>query len=108
MTDEMIKKALKELLETALYNGDLQSSGTISNALDLINRLKEKLEISKTKLFKQQLKKELHRLTVEEIKAESIKEFAERLKERTISYVGVVEQQEVIDNLVKEMIGEQE
>ena len=37
-----------------------------------------------------------------------IKDFAERLKERTISYVGVVEQQEVIDDLVKEMLGEQE
>lgn len=40
-------------------------------------------------------------------RAEAIKDFAERLKERTISYVGVVEQQEVIDNLVKKMIGEQ-
>ena len=40
-------------------------------------------------------------------KAEAIKEFAERLKERTISFAGVVEQREVIDNLIKEMIGEQ-
>ena len=46
--------------------------------------------------------------STEQTKAEAIKEFAERLKERTISYVGVVEQQEVIDNLVKEMIGEKE
>lgn len=102
MTDNKIIKALKELLETASYNGDLQSAETISKALDLINRQKAEIEISKTKSFKQQLKKELHRLTVEEIKAEAIKVFAE------IIVSDYPEMEYYLDNIVKEMIGAQQ
>lgn len=134
MTDNEIIKALKELLETALYNGDLQSIGTISKALDLINRqqqenrqLRVKLDdcerdiIPKLKYSLERANKYGSETEAENIRllkenedlkeiiftdrTEAIKDFAERLKERTISYVGVVEQQEVIDNLVKEMIG---
>ena len=48
LTDNEIIKALKELLEIMLCEGDLQRSATISKALDLINRLqaeKQNLEI---------------------------------------------------------------
>lgn len=44
MTDNEIKKALKEILEIMLCEGDLQRSATISNALDLINRLQAENE----------------------------------------------------------------
>jgi hypothetical protein len=85
-----------------------------ADALDLINRQKAEIEISKTKSFKQQLKKELHRLTVEEIKAEAIKDFAERLthtlvinNEENTEIFDFSYTLETIDNLVEEMIGEQ-
>ena len=48
LTDNEIKKALKEVLKLMLCDGDLQRSSTISNALDYINRLeaeKQDLEI---------------------------------------------------------------
>jgi hypothetical protein len=154
MTGTEIVKALKELLETGLYEGDLQGVETISKALDFINRQQQenrqlhvklddcerdiipKLKYSLERANKYgaetdaeniRLLKENERLNkildfyslqygtvtdqskkIAEIKAEAIKDFAERLKERTISYVGVVEQQEVIDNLVEEMIGAQQ
>lgn len=44
MTDNEIIKALKELLEIMLCEGDLQRSATISKALDLINRQKAEIE----------------------------------------------------------------
>lgn len=137
MTDNEIIKALKELLETALYNGDLQSIETISKALDLINRQQQenrqlrvklddcerdiipKLKYSLERANKYGLETEAENIRLlkenEDLKeiiftdrTEAIKDFAERLRERKISYAGVVEQQEVIDNLVKEMIGQKE
>ena len=45
LTDtEITIKALKELLEVMLCEGDLQSSATISHAIDLINRLQARVE----------------------------------------------------------------
>ena len=44
MTDNEIKKALKEILETMLVMGDLQTSSTISRALALFNRLQAENE----------------------------------------------------------------
>ena len=91
----------------------------LGNALDLINRKQKKIEklekierlsikiIEKQDVEierleketnKQQLRNEMRRLTVEEIKTEAIKEFADRLK----AYF----EDEFIDNLVKEMTEE--
>ena len=44
MTDNKIIERLKEILEMMCYEGDLQRSGTISKALDLINRYKAEIE----------------------------------------------------------------
>ena len=44
LTDSEIVKALKEILKLMLCEGDLQRSATISNALDLINRLQAENE----------------------------------------------------------------
>ena len=44
LTDKEIVKALKELLEIMLCEGDLQRSATISKAFDLINRLQSRVE----------------------------------------------------------------
>ena len=122
MTDEMIIKALKCCLNVDSKCGDCHFSferhfcknALLKQTLDLINRQKAEIEISKTKSFKQQLKKELHRLTVEEIKAEAIKDFAERLvhtlvinNEENTEFFDFSYTLETIDNLVKEMIGEQ-
>lgn len=47
--------------------------------------------------------------TVEQIKAEAYKEFAEKLKKETLSDRGYdILQQGTIDNLLKEMVGEKE
>lgn len=52
------------------------------NALDLINRQKAENERLEKELMKCKLEKEMLYQTVEEIKSEAIKEFAERLKAR--------------------------
>ncbi len=44
MTDAEIKKALEELLEMMLHEGDSQRASTISKTLDLINRQKAEIE----------------------------------------------------------------
>ena len=109
LTDTEIKKALELLLELVLVEGCLQRAKTISNALDLINRLQaenEKLKeaceriaedwsevtIEKDKLFDEaeatinKYKADNERLSritrtmVGEIKAEAYTEFAERLR----------------------------
>ena len=114
MTDNEIVKALKELLEVMLYEGDLQRASTISKAIEMFDRQKAEIERlqkchddmegaiysfredhAKVKFFKN------------EIRAESVKEFAERLKKECVQdgafgYVSAYE----IDNLVKEMVGD--
>ena len=87
--------------------GNCNCSETTANAaLDLINH--QKAEIDRLKEWENLLKAEKHSL----IKAEAIKEFAERLKEKsykTIRNYGltkdVVEVYD-IDNLIKEMENE--
>lgn len=77
----------------------------LKNALDLITR--QQCEIVKQKCIKQLLRED-----IKTAKSEAVKEFAERLKERI--YNGGVHptvEDEVmcdIDNLVKEMVGEEE
>ena len=44
MTDNEIIKALKELLDVMLCEGDLQRVSTISHTIELINRQKAEIE----------------------------------------------------------------
>lgn len=83
------------------------------DALDLINRQKAKIERLEYEIMKTKLEKHLLNETVEEIKAEAIKEFAERLKANFDTYTDDEEanalyMRRLIDNLVKEMVGDNE
>ena len=93
MTDNKIIKALKEILEIMCAMGDLQKTSTISNAIDLINRQKAEIESAK-----------------ETIKAEAVKEFAERLAKDYAFEIqngdGYWEKVVRLDNILKEMVGE--
>ena len=102
MTDNEIIKALEEIIELMLCEGSLQRSATISNAIDLINR--QKAEIKRLKNEKDNLIR-----TYAECQAEAVKEFAERLKDMSEHFWEEKENfvsEETIDNLVKEMVGE--
>ena len=82
------------------------------NALDLINRQKAEIEFLKQDALTPVVTKigdEIARR--QKIKAEAIKEFAERLKKAGFNGMDVVIPEEVvfiddIDNLVKEMVGD--
>lgn len=74
------------------------------NALDLIDRQKAENERLEKELMKCKLEKEMLYQNVEEIKSETIKKFAEELKNYfSISecYLDIIN---IIDNLVKEMM----
>ena len=109
MTDEQIIKALKELLEIMLHEGDLQRSSTISNALDLINRQQAEIErLQKIILgFMDEVGtwsnkydvdiSNIHKLPLlakedfnikNKIKSEAIKEFAKKYKEYIKNFTG--------------------
>jgi FtsZ-binding cell division protein ZapB len=128
MTDNDIIKALefcadsrdtdKHCLKCPYCNESYCLDKMMADALDLINRQKAEIERLKEK----------HKLAVEEreanvkgfteslktVKAEAIKEFAERLKEKGMPVTGgrgfegvyVMCSNIVIDNLVKEMVGD--
>ena len=120
MTDNEIVKALTEFRNTLDdgYSTAIEYGGKrdewiekelnlLCDAIDLINRLQTENErLSQfgvtllrngSKLFEE----------IQTAKAEAIKEFAERLKSRllTVSYMNF---DDVIDNLVKEMVGDTE
>ena len=158
MSDEEIIKALEDLLELMLYEGDLQRASTIRKVFDLIKRKDAEIERfhklqkpTETSGFRiengkvvfytnilngyrheckdlEEVVKELNLLLHEAYKndeilshykcvmqekhkaqAQAIKEFAERLKEKADYFSDllfkVVEVDE-IDNLVKEMVGD--
>ena len=81
--------------------------------LDLINRQKETIEtlrkcVEQHHIIRKDSKSPLSLLT-EEIRAEAYKEFAEKLKKEALSDRGYdILQQGTIDNLLKEMVGEEE
>ena len=83
----------------------------LKETLDLINRQKaeiERLEKDSKRLKKVEMQLDDAMKMYDTIKAEAYKEFAERLKENSIatfSWNGVVLVEE-IDNLVKEMVGD--
>jgi hypothetical protein len=81
--------------------------------LDLINRQQAEIERLEYEIMKTKLEKHLLNETVEEIKSEAIKEFAEKLERikrpRSLifesDYMFTVTMME-IDNFVKEMVGD--
>ena len=126
LTDsEITINALKKLLEVMLSEGDLQRTSTISHTIDLINRLQAEngnyshnnRTMTKDILDLQKENEEL-RVTIKaftdfgklysEIKAEAYKEFAERLKKESYERIDLTAYVEVsdIDNLLKELVGE--
>ena len=117
MTDNEIIKALEDLLELMLHEGDLQRTSIISKALDLIKRKDAEIErLQKTVVdLNANLSESINRFTrmetlykikckeLEITKSEAIKEFAERLKNCfAISgdYLDIIN---IIDNILKEM-----
>ena len=110
LTDNEIKKALEccsnaEPCENCPYQKQCDETDLAEIALDLINRQQAEIE---------RLQKENNQFSdigkmYSEIKSEAIKEFAEKLKEQaylTDHKVYAVLRDD-IDNLVKEMVGEE-
>lgn len=122
-TDEEIKSSLEVIATTQNCNeckirnckwGTCNCSQITANvALDLINHQKEEIERLKNRDMQVEVSDKLER----EIKAEAVKEFAEKLEEklcdcRTVSdgeYCGFDcgDTHECIDDLLKEMVGEE-
>ena len=125
MTDNEIIKALEEELKTALtINHRFEESNDtenpddhkfialLINTIKLINRQKAEIERLEAECGNQSTLWSQHYESIfetakETIKAEAVKEFAERLKEKerpTFPLAMVIDVYE-IDNLVKEMVG---
>ena len=120
MTDDEIIKALKccgnivdSTYKECVYHETYNASCVVRlmrDALGLINRQKAENERLNKEVNKQQLRRQMYRSTVEEIKSEAIKEFAERLKKKykhnKTSITSLVTLFDNINNLVNEMCGE--
>ena len=120
MTDEQIIKYWNEIDSEIIneHGEEFDVHITMPEAkstVDLINRQKagiERLENQNTLLLKKKCKDINTARKI--IKSEAIKEFAERLKETAYSYSDIsgyrstVVDADSIDNLLKEMTGEQE
>ena len=106
LTDEEIIKRLERCVKRGNRNYDTDI------VVDLINRQKETIEtlrkcVEQHHIIIKDSKSPLSLLT-EEIRAEAYKEFAERLKKETLSDRGYdILQQGTIDNILKEMVGEE-
>ena len=118
MTDNEIIKALeclfgrvycRECPYSLRYEFPLCQQQVAKDAFDLINRQQAEIE-----RLKQSLNIELENFATEydnKIKSEAVKEFVERLKDRSDSRFDYSElvfeiSEDDIDNLVKEMVGE--
>ena len=105
MTDNEIIKALECCIhddydyckECPYLKNKPCHEGLIQDAFDLINRQKAEIE-----------RLERHTEMYHEVRAEAVKEFAELLKEHIRDYhpYYYVIDEEVVDNLVEEMVGE--
>lgn len=120
-TDKEIIKALEIEIHQAEYVDSNYCNGVdlllVKSTLDLINRQQATIEtlrncVEQHHIIRKDGKSPLSLLT-EDIKAEAIKEFAERLKKKESVYsasdfywIKYIPRKE-IDNLVKEMVGEQ-
>ena len=123
LTDEEIIKALAEL---SRYTGFQKKYTQVLNAtLDLIKRQKseiERLKSANDEKFRQwnmlAEKTKTHYANLyneakDKLKAEAYKEFAERLKQSTVmavmgNKIYAVATSKGVDNLLKEMVGEEE
>ena len=111
---ELCKDPMASCSECFLVVSDRYCERTLmGNALDLINR--QKAENEKLQSDNSSMQSTLAKMSmgVEEAKAEAIKEFAERLKDKQQTFISdeyaykfiyLIE----IDNLVKEMVGDTE
>lgn len=123
LTDEEI---IKDLTELSRYTGFQEKYIQVLNAtLDLINRQKseiERLKSANDEKFRQwdmlAEKTKTHYANLyneakDKLKAEAYKEFAERLKQSTVmavmgNKIYAVATSKGVDNLLKEMVGEEE
>lgn len=119
MTDNEVIKALEEMADYPHYYEEGQ---ILKNALDIINRLKDKEREYRGKVQSQRYEISCNQKNIERYKGvikiiekdiakakyEAIKEFAERLKEETLTTdkFGEILLVQDIDNLVKEMVGD--
>ena len=90
---------------------DWMDNKLLKSALDLINRQKAEIERSQKETIEQSLKQEMYRTTVEEVRAEAITEFAEKVKEKHFEYFNFIFSYpafcKLTDDIAKEMKGEQ-
>lgn len=92
MTDEQIIKALECCVKTEFISDCAKCEMfafdckdiLIENALDLINRQKAENERTEKELTEYKLRLKMSECTVDEIKSEAIKEFAEKLKKTEV------------------------
>ena len=108
MTDNEIIKALECCSDSNCHECPIEgcTDDIFRNALDLINRQKEKNESLKVDLAKCSIRLDNLYKTADEIKSEAIKEFAERLKEKLqwdVEFDNKLVFESDIDNLIKEM-----
>ena len=126
MTDNEIIIALKNEIRLTEYVGSIYCDGVklrlVKDALDLINRQKEEIErltaerdamhqdVKAAEEYAWRLKTEKDSLirSYEACQAEAIKEFAEKAKKALRSGEAIRDKsmRAIIDNLVKEMVGE--
>ena len=111
LTDEEVIKALeKALTDVDAPIGEHWGCGflttqNIKDTLDLINRKNAEIGKLNRECNKQQLKRQMYRSTVDEIKAEAIKEFAEEFEKRCLaSGIYPVLTKNILKNLVKELM----
>ena len=124
LTDEEIISSLEVIATTCNCNeckirsgrwGTCNCSETTANAaLDLINHQKTEIESLREDLKRVCAERDAHICINNFIKSEAVKEFAERLKEKSFQSFGnygitrdVVEVCD-IDNLIKEMAGDEQ
>ena len=117
MSDNEIIKALEccgEMHECSVCprydrSNDFCMEDLHADALDLINRQKAEIERLRGSTIVNNIMKSQR--IKREAKAEAVKEFAERLKEKAITYYTIIGHWvsvKDIDNLVKEMVGDKE
>ena len=106
--NEITVKALKDLLEVMLCEGDLQRVSTVSHAIEHINRQKAEIERLTVNMNAFGLGMKLEKERADTARAEAIKEFVSMVKEHSYhnSYGDYIVDVDDIDNVMKEKVGE--